>query len=88
MESYGLKYSDRSVQKVVEKAVEKSGVDPNTTPHTLRHSFATQLILNGVSTLKLQQLLGHASPETTAIYVHLAQSLNSDIKSPLDDLDI
>ncbi len=84
----GGKYSDRSVQNILTQAVLKSGVDENTTVHTLRHTFATHMILNGVDLRRIQEYLGHSSPETTAIYTHITDKMKSDIKSPLDDLGI
>lgn len=41
-------------------------------PHRLRHTYGTELAAAGIDLLVLQDLLGHASPETTAGYVHLA----------------
>jgi integrase/recombinase XerD len=84
----GGKYSERSVQQVMHNAVQKSGVDENATVHTLRHSFATHLILDGVDIRTVQELLGHNSPETTAIYTHITDKMKKDVKSPLDNLDI
>jgi integrase/recombinase XerD len=84
----GGKYSDRSVQQIMQNAVIKSGVNENATVHTLRHSFATHMVLNGVDLRKIQEYLGHASLETTAIYTHITDKMKTDIKSPIDDLDI
>jgi integrase/recombinase XerC len=41
-------------------------------PHRLRHTFGTELAAAGIDLLVLRELLGHASPETTAGYVHLS----------------
>jgi integrase/recombinase XerC len=41
-------------------------------PHRLRHTFGTELATAGVDLLVLRELMGHASPETTAGYVHLS----------------
>ncbi len=41
-------------------------------PHRLRHTFGTELAAAGVDLLVLRALMGHASPETTAGYVHLS----------------
>ena len=41
-------------------------------PHRLRHTYATELAAAGIDLLALRELMGHASPETTAKYVHLA----------------
>jgi len=41
-------------------------------PHRLRHTYATELAGAGIDLLVLRELMGHASPDTTAKYVHLA----------------
>jgi integrase/recombinase XerD len=82
----GGQYSARSVQNILREAVAKSGVNEFATVHTLRHSFATHLILQGHDTISIQKLMGHQSPETTEIYIHLTGEQIRRIKSPLDNL--
>jgi integrase/recombinase XerC len=41
-------------------------------PHRLRHTYGTELATAGMDLLVLRELMGHASPETTARYVHLS----------------
>lgn len=41
-------------------------------PHRLRHTYGTELAAAGMDLLVLRELMGHASPETTAAYVHLS----------------
>lgn len=41
-------------------------------PHRLRHTYGTELAAAGIDLLVLRELMGHASPETTARYVHLS----------------
>lgn len=54
------------------RAAEKAGLDRDgVTLHTLRHSFATMLLHSQVDLISLQRLLGHASIESTAIYLHV-----------------
>ena len=84
----GGQYSDRSVQQIMQQAVIKSGIDTHATVHTLRHSFATHLVLNGVNLRAVQEYLGHSSSKTTEIYTHITDKLKSEIRSPIDDLDI
>lgn len=61
----------RAVQRVFEFALQESGVQKAATVHTLRHSWATHLLEAGVNLRVIQAYLGHASPNTTAIYTHL-----------------
>lgn len=79
------KYSDRSLQMIIKNASKNAGLK-GVHCHTLRHSFATHLIENGNSVSEVQALLGHKSPETTLIYLHLATPNMIKVKSPLDSL--
>jgi|SRR3989344_737716 len=69
-----------------QKAAKEAKIGKKVHPHTLRHSFATHLIENGNSVSDVQVLLGHKSPETTMVYVHMATENMIKIKSPLDGL--
>jgi len=80
------RYSERSVQEIIKRAALLSGIKKNVHCHTLRHSFATHLIQNGASLNEVQTMLGHKSPETSMIYVHMASPNMINIKSPLDSL--
>lgn len=82
----GRKYSMKSVQKIVQNASRIAGIDKKIHPHTLRHSFATHLIENGYDVSNVQSMLGHKSPETTMVYVHMASPNLVNIKSPLETL--
>lgn len=80
----GKRYSGTSIGMVVKNAVQKAGIKKNITPHVLRHSFATHMMERGTDTRYIQELLGHASIETTAIYAHVSRKNLAKIKSPLD----
>ena len=58
------------------------------TIHSLRHSFATQLLQNGVGLMYIQELLGHKNSKTTEIYTHVSNRELGKIESPLDSLPI
>jgi len=78
--------STRSIQKVFEKAKRKAGIKKPATVHTLRHSFATHLLEAGTDIYRVQKLMGHTSPKTTAIYIHLRRQDLLKVVSPLDSL--
>jgi len=83
-----LKLSSRTIQEIIKKASKKAKITKKINPHTLRHSFATHLIENGYDVYTVQRLLGHNSPETTMIYLHLAAPNMLKIQSPLDKMEI
>ena len=80
------KYNVASLQQIIKKACKLAKIDKKVHCHTLRHSFATHLIENGYSLSNVQSLLGHKSPETSMIYVHMASPKMINVKSPPDSL--
>lgn len=69
----------KSIEDIVKKYVVTSGLPVMATPHTLRHSFATDLLNNGVDLRTVQEFLGHSNIATTQIYTHVTNKQLRDI---------
>ncbi len=77
--------SVKSIEEVVKKYVKMSGLPVNATPHTLRHSFATDLLSNGVDLRLVQEFLGHKNIATTQIYTHVTNKQLRDVHKKIHD---
>ncbi len=73
--------------RAVKQAARDAGIVKHVSCHTLRHSFATHLLENGYDIRTVQELLGHASVETTMIYTHVMNKGGRGVKSPLDRVE-
>lgn len=75
-----------TVQKAFKSALSQSGISKNASVHTLRHSYATHLLERGVNLHLIQQTLGHKSPRTTTVYMHLTQKALEGLQADINEL--
>ncbi len=68
---YGGPLSRMDVWRIVVRYVRAAGIESHVSPHMIRHSFATHLLAHGADVRSIQEMLGHASVQTTQIYTHV-----------------
>ena len=77
--SRGEKLTTRSLRRLIADYAKKAGLQKEVTPHVFRHTFATELLNNGVDIRYLQELLGHSSISTTQVYTHVSKAFLKDV---------
>jgi integrase/recombinase XerD len=75
-----------AIRNIFLEAKKRACITKPASPHTLRHSFATHLIEAGTSLHHVQLLLGHRSPTTTTVYLHVSRMNLAQVCSPLDSI--
>lgn len=74
------------MQSAFKAALADSGLAKQVSVHSLRHSYATHLVEAGVNLRMIQEILGHSSPATTAIYAHLSKPVIQDSEGMINKL--
>jgi site-specific recombinase XerD len=85
----GGKVREGTVQHKFKKCVRRAGLNDRLHFHSLRHSFASALVMSGVSLYAVQKLLGHSTSKTTEIYSHLLpQQLHSEVNKGMQKFGV
>lgn len=84
----GMEVSEKTIDQIVKQSAKRAKISKIISCHTLRHSFATHLLEKGVNIKIIQEFLGHTSIKTTSRYLHLTNLNPSNVRSPLEEMEI
>lgn len=82
----GQPLADHRIRYYLKQAVKQSGLSKRISCHTLRHSYATNLMEQGLDVRVIQGLLGHRSLKTTTLYLHMTQSVMQSVQDAVNGL--
>lgn len=69
----------RSIERIVKNYIKLAGLPISSSPHTIRHSYATDLLSQGVDLRSIQEFLGHSNISTTQVYTHVTNKQLKDV---------
>jgi integrase/recombinase XerD len=75
----GTPVDRRAVWRMIQRRAHKAGIAGHVHPHMLRHTFATELLAEGVPLRQVQELMRHSDVRTTTIYTHIANAELADV---------
>ena len=76
---FGNQLSIHGIEYIYKKLKQAAGINNKSTPHYLRHTFATNLLVNGADLRSVQEILGHANISTTEIYTEVSTSRKKQV---------
>ena len=76
---YGNKINIHSIDNLFNKYKKTLNINLNSTPHFIRHTFATNLLINGADLRSVQEILGHSSITTTEIYTEVSNTRKKEV---------
>ena len=83
----GRRVDPRSFARTFKRILKKAGLPKTFRVHDMRHTYASIMLRQGVDIKRIQQILGHASPEVTlSTYSHLMEGALEDAARMLNGL--